>query len=195
MENKENSEKGSGSVIGTEIFRIGRRRFAMLLFERHGQIWIFGGFFLIIVAIILGFAVDYRLFILALLLVCLVAPALLMVMYYNYGLKGENFLNVLDHRIEIDQDCITLLLRVKGEADSDPDGQEQKERNEKEEWRDYVYPFSSFGNYSVGKDYVVFPMLKPKEGFLYLPVEAFFNQEEFSEAVKRISKRERNEDN
>ncbi len=173
-----------GRVITTDVFRADRRRFAMLLMERHGQAWMLGGFFLFIVALILGFAVDYRLFILAILLVCLIAPALLLLLYYNYGLKGDNFLNILDHRIEIAENSLLLYLQVKGE-----------EEDEKEEWRCYDYHFSSFSNYTVGKDYVIFPMVKPKEGFIYLPVEAFNDQEDFSEAVKRISKRESNEDN
>ena len=202
MRKNDSHSNESFTEIKTKIFKADRKRFAMLLIERHGQAWIFGGFFLFIVAVILGLAVDYRIFIMALLLVCLVAPALLMILYYNYGMKGENFLNVLDHRIEIDKKNLTLFLRVKGseEPDADADLQEEIAKNdckpEKiDEWREYSYPFTSFGNYSVGKDYVVFRVLEPKQGFLYLPAEAFDNQEDFSRAVKRISKRDNNEDN
>ncbi|MBD5189700.1 MAG: hypothetical protein HDS95_05415 [Bacteroidales bacterium] len=178
-------------MIRTDIFKADKKRFAMLLLERHGQSWLFGGFFLFLTAMILGFTVDYRIFILALLLVCLIAPALLLILYYNYGMRGENFLNVLDHRIEIGSDMLSLFLKIKGGENEEAD----EENEPQEEWRRYDYPFSCFGNYSVGKDYVVFPLLAPKAGFLYLPLDAFDNHISFSEAVKRISKKECNENN
>lgn len=190
-------------MIATTIFKADKREFARLLFEMHGQGWLYGGAFLFIMALLLGVVIDYRLLILAVILVCLIAPALLLLLYYNYGMKGENFLNVLDHRIELYSDKLILFLKVKGE--NEESGKEESEMSEpvnmnrasepaEKEWRIYEYPYSCFGSYSVGKDYVVFPLKTPKEGFLYLPVSAFDDKVSFSEAVKMINK-DNNENN
>lgn len=172
----------NADIINTEIFKADRKKFALLLFERHGRTWLLGGFFLIVTAIFFGFAIDYRIFIIVLLLIFIVAPGLLLILYFNYGLKGENFLNVLEHRIEISNDKMSVFLKL-----SHPD-----EEQDYEDWRCYEFSFSDFGNYYIGKDYVIFPFLEPKQGFIYLPVNAFASPELFSETIKRISKDEDN---
>ncbi|MDE6028054.1 MAG: hypothetical protein K2G23_08290, partial [Muribaculaceae bacterium] len=101
------------TMIETKVFKIGKGRFARLLFERHGQGWLFGGVFLFMVSLILGVLVDYRILAIAFLLVCIVAPGLMLILYYNYGMKGENFINVIDHRIEIENAGMKLFLKVK----------------------------------------------------------------------------------
>ena len=62
-----------------------------------------------------------------------------------------------------------------------------KEEKREEEWRRYDYALSDFGIYTVGQDYVVFPFLSPREGFLYLPADAFEHDSDFAEAVKLIA--------
>lgn len=181
-------------MIVTRVFKADKARFAGLLLERHGQSWIYCGFLLFFIAVVFGFALDYRIFIVAVLLVCIVAPALLLILYYNYGMKGENFLNVLEHRMELNTDSISLFLKVKGDEEIEEDDEENEGEPVKEEWKVYEYPISSFGRYSVGKDYVVFPFKSPKEGFLYLPLDAFENQNDFMEAIKMIN-REKDADN
>lgn len=184
-------------MIESDVFKVNRSTFARLLFERYAQSWIFGGGFLFIVSLMLGFLVNYRIFLLAIILICLVAPAMMMILYYNYGMKGENYVNVIDHRIEIGTNAVTLYLKVRGEEDDEEEKDKEDKgdkKEDKEEWRRYEYPFSWFGRYTVGKDYVVFPFLAPRIGFLYLPADAF-KETDFAAAVKRIASEIETENN
>ncbi|MDE7414069.1 MAG: hypothetical protein K2N05_09855 [Muribaculaceae bacterium] len=203
-------------MIESEIFSISKSEFATILFQRHGLPWIAGGSLMLLTAIFLGFALDYRIFILAVILLFLIAPAVLLILYYNYGMKGKSFLNVLPHRIQIFNERTVIWLKVKEcepeEADrinsekrgaatvecGDETGEKSDIKND-EEWRRYDFSLECYGNYSVGKNYVVFPFLTPEGGFLYLPLKAFRSEEEFSKAVSlmagtNLNKKE-NEDN
>lgn len=180
-------------MIETGIFRADRGRFARLLFERHGQGWLLAGMMLVMVSLILGVLVDYRIFILAFIVICLLGPAMMMLLYFNYGMKGENYLNVIDHRLEIGEKELTVWLLIKslpkeGEKGENPDEEVGEDRALDEEvWRSMVWPLSSFGPYTVGKDYVIFPFIIQGSGFLYLPREAFADDEDFAEAVRIIA--------
>ena len=204
----------SYNIIHSEIFKAKRGKIALILLERYGQKWLLAAFILFATAVFLGFALDYRIFVVALMILFLLAPALLMILYFNYGLKGMNFLNVLEHKIEVDHEKITLALKLscadsqeeKGAIEEKGD-EERGERGEnmdrkrsevgeeivesgkgsEEDWRIYQFPFSDFGGYTVGKDYVLFPFLPPKEGFIYLPSSAFASFELFTETINRIA--------
>lgn len=179
-------------MIETGVFKAGRGRFARLLFERHGQGWLLGGVMLVMISLILGIFLDYRIFILAFIVVCLLGPAMMMLLYYNYGMKGENYINVIDHRLEIGEKELTVWLLFKNLPEKVEEGKEYEWPEEdmppcEEVWRPKVWPLSSFGHYTVGKDYVIFPFLTQEGGFLYLPLEAFDSDEDFAEAVRIIA--------
>ncbi|MDE6717148.1 MAG: hypothetical protein K2J70_03055 [Muribaculaceae bacterium] len=182
-------------MIESEVFRISSGRFATILLQRHGEVWLAGAGVLFVTSLFLGAVVDYRIAVLAVILVCLFAPALMMILYYSYGLKGMNYLNVIDHRVEIGEGSVVVLLRIKEPETDDQlsddkilSGMKGEGVTRVEEWRRYDFPDGTFGPYAVGKDYVVFPFCNKGEGFLYLPESGFRSRGEFIEAVRMIAK-------
>lgn len=179
-------------MIESEIFRLSQSRFAMLLLAQYGQGWIAGGVVCFITALFLGIFLDYRILVAAVLIVCLVVPGMLMVLYYNYGLRGYNYLNVNDHQLAIESGWVMVGLRIVNISPDDDGGDDVRPE---EEWRYYKFSTAQFGNYTVGKDYVVFPFRNKKDGFIYLPSDSFRGKDEFMEAVRLISITKENENN
>lgn len=189
--------QSDGDRICSGWFKAGRGRFAWILVERYGMAWIITGVFLLFVAAVLAFALDYRIFIFALILLFLIYPSLLAILYYNYGIRGINYLNVMDHRVEISKEGLKIVLRLNDpDADSlsedegyttEDEGSTTKNNETRFIYREYLIPLSALGKYTVGKDYVLFPYGKADNELIYLPTDAFNNIDEFSKAVKRLA--------
>lgn len=177
-------------MIESEIYKTGKGRFAMLLFERHGSSWLIGCVALIFVSIFLGIVLDYRIFLLALIIVCLVAPAMMMILYFNYGLKGLNYINVIDHKVAVGEGMVNITLYGRKDDAISEDNESEAEEEQSEpmqEIRTYSFPPDRLGGFTLGSDYALFSFSPASDGFLYVPVSAFTDIEMFSEFVERLA--------
>ena len=180
-------------IIETECFKLSWQRFVLILLQQYGQNWIVAMTVIIFTAIFLGIFLDYRILLFAVILICLVLPGLLMLLYYNYGLTGKNYINVVNHRLIIKEDSINVLTYIP--LNEDPDNSqtidsESEEEEQENQLRDYSFQFQTLGRLIVGSAYVIYLFTDTSDGFLYLSVAAFKSKEEFNKAISRISKLE-----
>lgn len=146
---------------------------------------------LLLISLISGIFIDLKIFLIVLLVVSVLIPNILMWLYYQYGLKGECYINVIHHRVVTTEDGfnIEFIAPVASDEDEASDSTILGVATQaKEEVRVRHYSKGSLGKYTVGTDYVVFPFLDPLKGFLYLPLSAYPDADMFGEAVKELSR-------
>ncbi|MDE6866592.1 MAG: hypothetical protein K2J23_04275 [Muribaculaceae bacterium] len=196
-------------MIETSIYKIERGEFGRLLFAMYGGRWIAVIALSVFLCLIAGIVFDWRFLFLALIIIALIAPPIVMFLYFNYGMKGKNYLNILDHKLSISDTSlkVTLYPYVKEEDRGDRIGKEMEDKSEDERLRrekgsgyddeaegdamprsrEYEYSFADFGGYLTGKGSVIFPFLPPNVGFLVIPEKSFANHDDFIEAIRLIS--------
>lgn len=130
----------------------------------------------VICSLALGVAIDVRFFIVALMLVLIVAPMLLAMLYFNYGLRRECFMNSLPHRLCFFDRCVVVEIFSR---DSD----------ENEKVYDVEIAYDDMHPYMVETAAIRVPVGKGKAvGFLWVPMDAFGDGVRFREAVDIIGK-------
>lgn len=163
--------------VRSDIFRMGRGALARTIFFRYGKTVMIVMSLLVIAGLVLGIAVDLRLMIISLMVMFLILPGALAMIYYYYGLRKGCCLNVTSHSVECGKDLLSVRIF---------EGDDEIRRED--------IPYSSFGRYRVGKDGVTFSMTGDWEGFLWLPLHAYPDEEAFIEAVGLISCKESHPD-
>lgn len=167
-------------ALESKLFKLSPIRCASIMAGRYAWKWITLFGILLSVSLIIGLFTDILIFIIILLVVCLTAPILLAWLFYHYGLEGESYLNVVNHKIMVEGSDFKVIVEVKNDS-------------EMPEEKEFGFSTSDLGRYTVGKENVVFPFVAPRKGFLYLPVSAFEDEEEFGVFVRMLSNR--NEEN
>ena len=181
----------TSGVAESGVFRISPLRFAVLMTGIFGSGWLYAMGLAALVALVASFAFDYRIFIVAMMFLLLLVPMMLMMLYYRYGLKGECYVNVVPHRIRAEEGRVRVFVAPfppAADEENENENAPESDRCVDAEWKVVDYDPRWLGPYTVGSDYVVFPFLPPREGFLYIPSEAFENDEEFASMVKRIAR-------
>jgi len=203
MENKpEKDSEPEGYRIESSVFRISPLRFAALMSGIYGSGWLWLMIAFSVLAVVVGVSVDYRFFILAMMVVFIVMPMMLTVLYYRYGLKGECYVNVVSHKLLFEEGRLFVLIEPMPEYSDETEGRDsmQNEISDdavgngicEEDWKIIEYKAENFGRYTVGSDYVVFPFVAPLKGFLYIPANAFDSDLSFAEMVKSVAGASRN---
>lgn len=161
-------------MIETKEIKMPPKKMLSILFLNYGSLWsalAFGGF---AVWIILGFTVSLKFFFLALIWIFLLVPLVVAFLYFFYGMEPLTAFNSIPHKIEFSPD--QLILKFISQNPDDIDGQEEQTIEKK-----YIVKKSDYIKMKSGADYILL-FFKPKS-WLWLPVEAFNNMDDFKEAI------------
>lgn len=184
MRNSATDEAASTPPSGCTLrYRMaGGRFFRHLLLLGKGKDWIIGMGILLATGITAGVATaDIRWSIVCMMLIFIVAPMMAAILYFNYGMRRECYLNIARHELRCQTDGILVILfRNKDDTKDNPD----EEMEEEESYR-FLLPYSMLGCYMVATDSVTVPAGK---GFLWIPRSAFPSEEDMKVFMDRLNR-------
>lgn len=124
------STSSSPRSVTTGEFRIGRYRIVRRMALRHTRVLLASLGAALAVTTVLAFTADIRWVAVALMLVAIVAPMMLALLYFNYGLRRETVVNILPHRVTISagEAVVTLYISDAAEEVEKPDRWELRSR-------------------------------------------------------------------
>lgn len=165
------------------------------------------------VCAVLGIILDLRWFIVALMVVFILTPMLAALLYFNYGLRPEGFVNVLPHRVTIHPDgtieaeAYFTVQNYEDEPDpwekadekwnkTEEDAEENSNENSDEETgekpapaeperrsRTYRFIRSESRPYTAAGSGICIHLSAPARGSIIIPYHAFASPEELRTAV------------
>lgn len=163
-------------VFESREIKMGAADFLKEFMFRFVWIWILGLSVAGVAGLVLGITVDIRWLIVGLGVALIVCPMVFAFLYYYYGLRRECFVNTFTHRLLIGEDGITARLILKAADESETE----------EEIRDEFFPYSSMTRFRIGSKSAIIPFRKPAKGFIWIPADAFVDEEELAAALKYI---------
>ncbi|MDE6753434.1 MAG: hypothetical protein K2J82_02360 [Muribaculaceae bacterium] len=164
-------ENDEPEIIMTDIFRMSGSTFIRLMIGRYGLPWISTAVFLSLGILILAFTVDIRWLIVFLMILFLFIPLVAAFFYFQQGLKEITVLNTISHRLIFRQD------EMKIECYNDP-----------EDVPSFIktLPYSDFSRYLIGGNYLMVPLKDSRRGFVWIPANAFSQNEMLKKAVDML---------
>lgn len=118
----------------TEIHRISNASFIRIAASLFAMPWMIGLGVMVTGFVIAGLVADMRFAVVGLLLLTVIAPMVLALLYFNYGLKRECAFNVMPHRTLLRQGYIVVEIfpspRMKEENPEETEGEETEETSE-----------------------------------------------------------------
>lgn len=177
----------------TSLFSVGKGEFAGILSSRFGLKWWFILIGLLTVGAIAGAATsDLRWIIVALMLVLLVVPMVGAMLYFNYGLRRECYMNIAPHKVAISSSGLRVDVYILKSAEDEEadDGAKAKAASRDEKVVDRIYsidfPPERLGRYTVGSKGITLSVEAPGAGFVRLPYSAFADEKVFAKAIEII---------
>lgn len=184
--------------------------FTLLLGRKHARWPAIATGILVIAGISAGIFLDLRWLLGAFFILLVAAPAFIALIYYSEALKPENFLNRLPHTISVEEDCIRVIIVAKekntSENNGDPDAKtkiayakadkdirdQESEINKDGESFDWIeissrtIPFDRWSEIRIFSNHILLTGEISSCGFLYIPIEAFPSEEDYTDAVRKI---------
>lgn len=175
----------------SRVIRMTPGRFANELIFRYAWIWLLALSLISVAGITLGIIVDIRWLLIVLMFVCIICPGLLAFLYYFHGMKRGCYVNTIPHRIVITEEGLILRLLINaGDCRSEDerccestDNSEMSSSETFVQTRDEFFPFSSLARFCIGKDSAIIPLKKPDSGFIWIPADAFNDEQHLSDLL------------
>lgn len=175
----ENKER----VTESKVFRMSAGRFMTEMIFRYSAPWLLLLCAIGLTGIVFGIILDYRWLLAALFLVFIIAPALVMLLYYYFGLRREAYVNTIPHIVVLTDKGMIMRLRIPLSAPDScdaggagTDGGEEKEYR----WRDEFFAYTEMLPMRTGMKSVSVPLKAPAKGILWIPREAFGSDDEMA---------------
>ena len=141
-----------------------------VLYLLNGKVWTIGLLSGVFIFCILGFVIDFRFFMLALIWVFLISPMVVAFLYFIYGMKPLTAFNTIPHKVKFENNKLDIEF-----PDLSPDSTEDK-TVEIDHKKDYTLKNECPADLKYGADYVI---LNFKEsGWLWLPINSFSNHDD-----------------
>lgn len=150
--------------FSTLEFRMGPSKFLSEMIFRYGAPWLLSLCVLGVTGITLGILIDYRWLFAVLFIIFVIAPTLLVFIYYYFGLRREAYVNTVLHSITAQDHG--LLFRLKFPANSDSPDDEPLVREE-------FFSYADMLPMRTGLKSVTIPLRTPAKGSLWIPRSAF----------------------
>lgn len=139
---------------------------------------------LILVGLALGLVLDYRYAVVSLMIFLILFPLMLAIAYIYDGFLKTCYFNTTLHKISLSANEIHVIMKWKNvKENANGDGEEKEE----EVIKNLTFRKDEFGKLVVLNDSVLI-RAKADKGFLWIPVDAFENEECFTEFVNKIVK-------
>lgn len=176
MEGTELPNDAGMTSRATDIYRMPSGKYLKTMVVMFGRRFVYVCAAALAVSVMLGAWVDWRCFILALMVVLLICPALMAWLYFYYGLRPECFVNVMPHYIGKGKEGISVTIL-------------KTDEEENYEEVTYIFGFDNIQRkkYIVGSDSVIFPFTGEYKGFIWIPAEAFADASDFINFVSWMS--------
>ncbi len=183
-------------MINTEVYKMSRKGFARQMIKQYGRKWLVAYALLVISSVIVAFFVDYRFFLLSLIIVFIMIPMQMAFLYYYYGLNRECFMNIVPHKLSIFGEgiLVTMFFPPYDEeasdnlSDKNETGEQNEHKWEYDGWKEseFMIKFGSLDRYVVGKDSVIIPIIGRPGGFIWLPERAFPETAVFADFMSNL---------
>lgn len=166
-------------------FRMKKVDFMREMFRFWGLAPLAAPLLLSVAGIITGCLVDISYFMIPAMAVFIIVPMLLAFLYYYHGLSRNCYFNVVDHNLGLGENGVEISMFFStpdgdGGADADTEGRKCIRFN---------IEYCQIQKYKVSGDSVIFPVGKPMNGFIWLPVSAFEDMETFGQVVGNLASR------
>lgn len=162
----------------SDIFRMTGFNQALHLLRFYGRPWLTIAAVAAIAALITGFMIDIVWIIVFLMIVFLIFPALLAFLYIFYGMVPETAMNITPHRLLFGEDGIQSQIFVRIQPSQENNGKSQFELR-----HTVTVPLSAVKSVSAGLSSATLVLKGAHPAFIWIPVEAFRSEQEFSKAI------------
>lgn len=159
-------------MIETLEIQMPSKKMLSILFLQYGMPWMVIAIVGLAVFIVLGFLIDFRFFMLALIWLFLILPLVIAFLYFFYGMNPLTAFNSLPHKILFSDSEIKVRIRENTQEETEP------------EYKDYTLKKEHFSRYKTGADYVL--LFFKQKGWLWLPVSGFENITQFKNVLKGL---------
>ncbi len=169
-------KESAQNEAATEKFRVSSGRVLSVLAMRHGPLWGTVCAVPVVAALILGFALDARFFILALMVLMIFMPSVAAFLYFDHGLRPATALNTVEHSLRLDPDALAVTVfpprRRRAAADVfDPEEMRREADEPDAEPREVRFAYADLSPYIVGLASIIIPA--GRNGVLLVPASAF----------------------
>lgn len=141
---------------------------------------------LAIPALIAGIFHDIRWLIIFLMICFILSPMLMAFLYFYHGMRPSTSSNVALHRLSFTPEGITVTVYAEETPNDEVSHEEASHETQPKPLHSALYPYSAVKELSTGPNAVIIRLSPPYNGFLWLPYNAFANQELFTEALRLI---------
>ena len=164
-------------MIVTKEIKMSSKKVLSFLFLEYGIFWIGAAAVGAFIFIILGFAVDYRFFILTLIWIFLLVPLVVAFLYFFYGMEPLTSFNAMPHVINFYGP--ELGVKVIHENSNTEESSETNMSTVVS--KEYKVALADFKKMKTGGDYVI--LFFKKAGWIWVPVYAFDTVTNFQNAL------------
>ncbi|MDE7403300.1 MAG: hypothetical protein K2M87_07815 [Muribaculaceae bacterium] len=148
-----------------------------------------------VAGLVLGIAIDVRWLLGALLVLFVVAPLLIMFLYFAIATRNGNSVNTTNHYFTVKNsglECVILLPPLKDNVSdstsSDANVSEENHDTELEK-RSVMFEYNRLAPFRIGSDAVIIPLKKPEKGFLWIPADAFPEPADMTEMLQLLDQK------
>lgn len=189
---------GNSILYHTDTFRMKPARFASEMIFKYGAIWLITLCVCALAGLILGIAVDLRFFLASFMVIFIIAPLVLIFIYYYFGLKKECYVNAVNHSIIIHPSHIEAKLvfntpkdidTENGDEENSPFADSKKSVDSETISRSETFEFSEFREVRLGLDSITLEFLPSRKGFVWIPAFAFDDPKDYHAAYKYLTER------
>lgn len=155
---------------------------------RYAWLWLLALCAIGLGGLILGIVVDLRWMVVGLMVVLIILPMIASFLYYYYGLKPECYINTVPHFFEFSEDGISVTMTFpkveKTQSDEDADLPVSKEEDSPQITRSEFFSYATMSPFVVNSKSVIIPFKTPLKGFLWIPEDAFDDEEKMASTLR-----------
>lgn len=169
--------------LETRLFKMGRSRLITTLLYLYCGWAIMTLVVVAISALLAGIFVDLRWAVVFLMILFLIAPFLMVFLYFYHGLRPSTALNVVEHYLIFKDEGIIIRLLDKIEP-------EDNDSVENTKWTvryEHFYPFRMIDSCISGSNGYIIRLRKPESGFIWLQYDAFKEPSDLNRALQFIN--------
>lgn len=200
MNDLQNDIKGC-QVLSTLEFRMGPSIFLSEVIFRYGAPWLLALCALGLSGIALCILVDYRWLLAVLFLIFVLAPTLLVFIYYYFGLRREAYVNTVLHSITANDAGLIFHLKFPANSSRKDEGAGDVQDNVTDNVtdngvdngvengsiaRDEFFGYDVMLPMRTGMKSVTIPLRAPAKGSLWIPRSAFGSDDDMASFLKYI---------
>ncbi len=196
------AETESGHIFETRRFRMERSRLSATLLVLYGK-WTLVILGIITIGLLCcGILFDVRWVIVALMVIFIVSPAILCYLYFFHGFRKSTVVNSIPHTLIFTPDALIAKVLKRIEEDEstkeeatvieDQISKKEERSNGEEKFEEHyrlTFPYGSIKSCIPGRQGYIISLLAPEKGFLWMPYDAFPNQQDLTEVTAHLRKK------